>query len=162
MSASPEKLVGIGHPDFRLEIGQTYAESILKRDKLNQANENMQDVIKEKVKTYANELIRYIEEFAIPLALIAYKKGTKSNEIGRVTWIVDSTTSKITIKIYMNSQNYVFMTEFTTRSLSWDIGNKIKEMYAAIPGVGVEISTPQSNHQSFLSIAITLPIDSVL
>ena len=167
---SSGKIVGIEHPDFILNVGQTYIENVLERQRLNRDKEDTSKLISDFLDVRAKELAQYIEEYALPFAINSYKGGTKSFKFGRVTWeeIVNTTLwysatpSAIKISIYVERSTHILKTTFATYDLSLDIGKRVKLMFDKVPGITTEVKVPTFvYHGTFLCISFTFPINHI-
>ena len=131
---------GVDDPDFRLSPGQTYAESVMERYKVNNENVEMKSadrpIIDRYIARHAHKLVRYIEENAIPSAIRTYKKDFKDRPYGNVRYEVNKNV--MTLCIRTNLKEYVLTTENFVYNLSGDIQQTVADVFAKVPGIKVE------------------------
>jgi len=153
------KLVGIEDPDFKLDLYQTYAESVLQRQKINRQISDSQDEDLERnfVKNKSDELIRYIEEYAIPISLTINSRTSFAN----VNWEISGDTQRLFV--YENMRDYVLQTPYATYNMMKPVGERVIEKFNGVPGVKaeLEIFTYRNTQESKLRISITFSIASI-
>ena len=137
-----DKALGIESGDFRLRIGQTYAESILERHQLIK-NEHVDQEDKEAIDAFVEEnkikMVRYIEELALPVVLLNYKEGKpESTNKGNASWSVDKSDGTITVNVNCSLFNTILITKNRVYDLNFQITQKVVGLYSKIPNVKVE------------------------
>lgn len=150
------KQVGVESPDFHLNPEESYVESVLSRQIANRSQADEQTPKLSFVKTHADEVIRFIEEHAIPLAVRNYRFGMTKNSLGAIRWQVWG--HHMTVNVYSNRERFILKTPFSTYDLTSDIGKRIGAAFDKVPNVKVKILSQDVLSQSFLRVDIKFRI----
>lgn len=157
MSAESEKLPGIAHPDFCLGAGQTYAENILARQKINRIKDIIDD---RELQRRVEKIVAYLEDYAIPFALKWYQTGERSRDKGSICWFTDYWSTKITIEVFVEGAEFFVETKMSTYYMYEEIAGKIKSIFSKVPGVTIDYEGLRYR-SPFVKFIITLSIQGI-
>jgi len=159
MSSEPEKLVGVDDPNFRMVAGQTYAENLMHRYRSNHAMDSQPSI---EIQQRAVELVKYMEEFAIPHAITSYKSGQKINTVGKIRWGIKGwTTTKMVVQIHFDRREFIIQTPLATYSVCVSIVERCQSMFEAVPNVEVKSEWLRSRESDVIVFYISFPIDGI-
>ena len=160
--AAIDEPVGIESPDFSLKPGQTYVESVIERYNSHHGKEEIDALRKEKIKEYSDDLIRYIEQYAIPFAIKKYLSGEKMCKRGRITWGPASIfSSELQVHLYVDQSDFLVKAGFRTINVYESVATQVKTVFSKIPGITCNIQTLLKYLEQYLVISIKFPINAI-
>lgn len=146
------KRIGVEHPDFLIDPNESYVDNVISRQVANRSRIEDQLSRNDFAKTQSDNLIQFIEEYAIPLAVRSYRSGILRNKLGTIQW--QRWGPHMRLLIYSNRERYFLKTPFSTYDLSTEIGKKVIGAFEKLPKVETKYVLQDVLTQSFLRIEI--------
>lgn len=134
-------------------------------ERKRQAPEQDAMALREKIKSLTDELMRYLEEYAIPLAVESYLSGKEKRRTeGKVQWGNYSFFSErnITVEVWLNCQDYMFRTDNSIYDLSPQVTAAVEARVNALASTtengGFYIEFDRKPYQELMNISITFKL----
>lgn len=162
MATEPNLPIGLNDPQFSLEKHESYGQDALKRFNIRRkAEKGMIDLILEKETQFqGDELIKYIDEYVVPIAITNYLKSKKDGDNSTFSWKVDAVKNEFHIILCMDRDKYIVKTDCSIHNIYIRVCGYIIARFKTV----LNIKTYASYNTTFPQMCyfnIVLPLDSL-